>query len=165
MTDLTTHSSIAGSGWERDLWTHLISHVDAERGMLEEYSAIAKQSQSKAFGYLVKLLIEDETRHHRMFMELAKSLKTAAELTGDDPIVPTMDFTQVNRIAVLEATKQLIEKEEQDARELKRLQRELRDVKDTTLWSLLVNMMQRDTQKHIAILRFVSKHARRRSVL
>ena len=55
--------------------------------------------------------------------------------------------------------------EARDARELKRLQRELRDVKDTTLWSLLVDLMQRDTQKHIAILRFVRKHAGRKSVL
>jgi hypothetical protein len=38
-------------------------------------------------------------------------------------------------------------------------------VKDSSLWSLLVELMQRDTQKHIAILRFVTKHARRQSIL
>jgi hypothetical protein len=30
------------------------------------------------------------------------------------------------------------------------------------LWSVLVELMERDTQKHIAILRFVRKHAGRR---
>jgi len=136
-----------------------MSHVEAERGLLDEYSAVAEQSQSKAFSYLVKLLIEDEIRHHRIFTELAESLRTDVETTGKDPIIPDMDFNEVDRAAVLDATKQLMANEEQDARELKRLQRELRDVKDTTLWSLLVDLMQRDTQKHIAILRFVKKHA------
>ncbi len=53
-----------------------------------------------------------------------------------------------------------MENEQKDARELKRLQRELRMVKDTSLWGLLVDLMQRDTRKHIAILRFVRNHAR-----
>ena len=47
-----------------------------------------------------------------------------------------------------------MEGKKQDPRELKKLQKELRDVKDTTLWSLLVDLMQRDTEKHIAILDF-----------
>jgi hypothetical protein len=49
--------------------------------------------------------------------------------------------------------------EERDIAELKRLKRELRDVKDTSLWELLVELMQRDTEKHIAILKFVRKRA------
>jgi rubrerythrin len=165
MTDMTTKPPRGASSWELDLWTHLTSHVEAERGLLEQYSAVAEQSPSKAFSYLVKLLIEDEIRHHRLFTELAASLKTEAELTGEDPIIPYMDFVQADRAAMLDATKQLLANEEQDARELKRLQRELRDLKDTTLWSLLVDLMQRDTQKHVAILRFVRKHARRQSAL
>jgi hypothetical protein len=165
MTDLTEKQPRGASPWELDLWTHLTSHVEAERGLLEAYSAVAEQSASKAFSYLVGILIEDEIRHHRLFIELAKSLKTEAELSGADPIIPNLDFARGDSAAVLDATKQLMASEEQDAQELKRLQSELRDVKDTTLWSLLVDLMQRDTQKHIAILRFVKKHAGRKSVL
>jgi len=165
MTDMTTKPPSGASPWEVDLWTHLTSHVEAERGLLEEYSVVAEQSPSKAFTYLVNLLIEDEIRHHRLFIELAESLTTEAELRQEDPIVPYIDFVTTDRAAVLDATKRLLENEEQDARELKRLQRELRDVKDSSLWSLLVDLMQRDTQKHIAVLRFVKKHARRQSVL
>jgi hypothetical protein len=165
MTDMTTKPLRGVSPWERDLWTHLTSHVETERVLLEEYSAVAERSPSKAFRYLVKLLIEDEIRHHRLFTELAKSLRTEAELRREDPVIPYMDFVHADRAAVLDATKQLITNEQQDARELKRLQHELREVKDTTLWSLLVDLMQRDTQKHIAILRFVRKHSGRKSNL
>ena len=33
-------------------------------------------------------------------------------------------------------------------------------MKDTTLWQLLVKVMELDTEKHAEILRFVRKHAR-----
>lgn len=165
MTETTETPPRGASPWERDLWTHLTTHVEAERGLLEAYSAVAEQSPSKAFSYLVGLLIEDEIRHHRLFNELARSLRTEAELRGEDPVIPYLDFVQVDRATILDATRELLASEAKDAKELKRLQRELREVKDTTLWSLLVELMERDTQKHIAILRFVRKHARRRSTL
>ena len=158
MTEMTDQSSRGPSAWARDLYAHLTSHVQAERGLLEEYSAMAEKTESKAFRYLVNLLIEDEIRHHRIFAELAESLKTEALLTGEEPAVPNLDFGRSDTAAVRAATKTLTESEEQDAKELKRLRRELRDVKDTSLWSLLVDLMQRDTDKHVAVLRFVSKH-------
>ncbi len=158
-----TNSSAAGpSAWARQLHAHLTSHVEIERGMLEEYRSAAEASSSKAFEYLVNLLIEDEMRHHRIFLELADSLETITLRPGADPQVPYLDFNRTNKEAVLDLTETLLEKEQQDALELKRLQRELGDVKDTSIWSLLVDLMQRDTQKHIAILKFVKKHTKRR---
>jgi hypothetical protein len=162
---MTTDPPRGASPWEVDLWTHLTSHVQAERGLLEEYSAVAERSSSKAFSYLVNLLIEDEIRHHQLFTALAASLRLEAEVRSDDPPIPYLDFVQGDRAAVLEATKKLLASEERDALELKRLQRELRDVKNTTLWSVLVDLMYRDTEKHIAILRFVRRHAGRRAAL
>jgi hypothetical protein len=151
---------IGASVWEADLFAHLTGHADAERGLLDEYAAAAKETDSKALAYLVDLLIEDEIRHHRIFEELARSLRTIAELGGGETEVPPLDFHKVNRAAVLGLSRQLLARELVDARELKRLQRELRDVKDTTLWSLLVDVMRRDTEKHIAILEFVETHTR-----
>lgn len=158
MTD-APNELLGASGWEQDLYAHLTEHVQNERGLLEEYVAAADATGSKAFAYLVKLLIEDERRHHVLFEELAASLKTTAELGGQDPVVPWMDFDRVDPANVRGLTDRLVEREQQDLRELKKLQKELRDVKDTTLWSLLVDLMQRDTDKHIAILRFARAHS------
>ncbi len=162
MIDMTNSSAAGPSAWARQLHAHLTSHVEIERGMLEEYRSAAEASSSKAFEYLVNLLIEDEMRHHRIFLELADSLETITLRPGADPQVPYLDFNRTNKEAVLDLTETLLEKEQQDALELKRLQRELGDVKDTSIWSLLVDLMQRDTQKHIAILKFVKKHTKRR---
>jgi rubrerythrin len=92
MTDMTDESSAGPSVWERDLYAHLTKHVETERGLLEGYSAAAGETPSKALRYLVDLLIEDEIRHHRIFMEIADSLKTEASMSAEDPIVPYLDF-------------------------------------------------------------------------
>jgi rubrerythrin len=137
--------------------------VEGERDLLQQYRSAAKTSPSKALRYLVDLLIEDEIRHHRIFTDLAESLKNDALLRAGDPSIPYIDFDQEsNRDAVIDLTDQLLQREQADAQELKRLRRELRDVKDTSLWGLLVDVMERDTQKHIAILKFAKKHAGRR---
>jgi hypothetical protein len=164
MIDMMNSSAAGPSAWARDLYAHLTSHVELERGLLEEYRAAAEASSSKAFAYLVNLLIEDEIRHHRIFSALADSLETMSLRPGSaDPQVPYLDFNRTDNEAVSDLTETLLEKEHQDALELKRLRRELRDVKDTTLWGLLVDLMERDTQKHIAILKFVKKNTKRRS--
>jgi hypothetical protein len=155
---MTDESSAGPSPWERQLYAHLKGHVETERATLERYAEVAERTDSKAFRYLVKLLIDDEIRHHRLFNELADSLENAALMKPEQPTVPYMDLDRADRAVVLETTQELLENEEQDLGELKRLQRELRDVKDTTLWGLLVELMERDTDKHIAILSFVRKH-------
>jgi rubrerythrin len=163
LTEMTDASSAGPSSWERDLYAHLTSHVEGERDLLQQYRSAAKTSPSKALRYLVDLLIEDEIRHHRIFTDLAESLKNDALLRAGDPSIPYIDFDQEsNRDAVIDLTDQLLQREQADAQELKRLRRELRDVKDTSLWGLLVDVMERDTQKHIAILKFAKKHAGRR---
>jgi len=161
VTDMKDKSSAGPSAWTRDLYDHLTSHVEIERGTLEQYRSAAEASTSKAFSYLVNLLIEDEIRHHRNFLELADSLETSTLNPGTDPQVPYLDFNRTNQDVVLDLTEQLLEKEKHDAEELKCLQRNLRDVKDTSLWGVLVELMERDTEKHIAILKFVEKNVKR----
>jgi bacterioferritin (cytochrome b1) len=158
MSDMTDESTAGASVWERELFGHLTHHLEAERDLLEQYSALVETTQSKALRYLVNLLIEDEMRHHRIFAELTKSLAATALLTGDPP-VPYLDFQRADADTVRAVTGDLLEHERHDARECKRLRRELRDLKDTTLWDLLVDLMERDTEKHIAILRFVDDHS------
>jgi len=145
---------VRASAGDRALFEHLTQHLQIESGLLEEYARLAEATESKALAYVVNLLLEDERRHHRLFTELAESLKHEADLVAEEPVVPRMDFHRADRAAVLDVTGRLLAREREDARELKQLRKELRDYEDTTLWSLLVELMQRDTDKHIAMLRF-----------
>jgi hypothetical protein len=151
-------STIGWSVGETELFAHLSGHAAREGAILDEYARAVTATESKALAYLVEILMEDERRHHRWFAELASSLQADASFSGAEPAVPRMDFHRADRIAVRNVTDRLLDHEKADVRELERLQHELRDVSGTTLWGLLVELMQRDTDKHIAVLTFVRKH-------
>ncbi len=156
MTD--TSPPVGASVWEAELYNHLSTHIDNEREMLEEYAGAADATESKAFAYLVHLLLDDERRHHQAYIALASSLKTEAELSGAEPEIPYLDLDRADRVKIREITERLLQCERNDAANLKRLHKDLGDVEDTTLWDLVVNVMRKDTDKHIAILEFVLKH-------
>ena len=60
------------------------------------------------------------------------------------------------RLALREAERAF---EHEDAKSLHRLQKELRPLRNTTLFSLLVELMELDTKKHIVILEFIRRRA------
>jgi hypothetical protein len=150
------------SAWEAAMIELMTTHVAKERGLVESYQRLANETGSKAFRYVVELLVDDEIRHHRHFLSLADAIKADAEMRTGEPAIPDVDFDRVDRAKVLEATEALRDNEREDLKLLRQLTRELRSVEETTLWSLLVDIMERDTEKHIAILDFVrrlAKHA------
>lgn len=144
--------------WVEQLYHHVTQHVQTEQGLLENYISAAHGTESKALNYLVNLIIEDEKRHHRLFSELAASLKHGLDWTIDGPEIPSMDFYKVDSGKMKEVTESLLANEIQDARDLEHLHKMVKTSKDVTLWNLIVDIMQRDTEKHIAILRFVRQH-------
>jgi rubrerythrin len=152
---------IGASVWEEELYEHLLSHGALEGGALEAYQRAADKSESAAFRYLVSLIMEDERRHHKLFADLADALRVDAEVRPTEPKIPRLGRWDDQQGQILELTDRLLDLERGDAKELKRLAHELDDVKDTTLWSLLVELMEADTAKHIRILEFIKKQARR----
>jgi rubrerythrin len=151
---------VGASVWEEELYQHLTTHLGNELDLLTAYKNAAVESKSPAFQYLVGLIIDDEMRHHRLFEELANALRSDVEMRPVQPSVPDMGGFGELPDKVVELTDALLDREERDASDLRRLERELRDVRDTTLWYLLVKVMALDTEKHAEILRFVRKHAR-----
>ncbi|MDA8047811.1 MAG: hypothetical protein M0Z30_21700 [Actinomycetota bacterium] len=151
---------VGASVWEDELFSHIRAHMERERGVLEEYQAAAQEAGSEAFSYLVGILCDDERRHHEFFRTLAETLKADAECSGAAPAIPHMDFGRRDMGRVRRLTEQLRQSERDDAEELKRLHRMLRDVRDTTLWDVIVTLMRNDTEKHIALLDFVLDHTR-----
>ncbi|MCU0260378.1 MAG: hypothetical protein MUE78_05115 [Ilumatobacteraceae bacterium] len=160
MADETSDLPPDASQWERDLYRHLTHHTRNEGKLLAEYVQVAQGTESKALSYLLDLLVQDEHRHHAIFDALAHSMKAQTEL-DPDPEVPLLDFHKVDTTELLAQTRTLLEHEREDQKELKRLHKELHDMEHTSLWGLLVELMQRDTEKHIAMLEFVERHATR----
>ena len=64
-----------------------------------------------------------------------------------------------DRERILASTERLFAFEEQDNRDCRWLAKELKDVRNTTLWELVVRLMQQDNEKHRRILRFIRDRA------
>ena len=154
-------SNIVGaSTWEQQLYDHVAAHVASEVEILESYAELATDDRlSPAFRYLAQLILADERRHHEMFKELAASIEHTSQLDVEGAPLPPVAGLRADRDRVVELTRRLIEMEEHDARELKHLSKELKDVRDTTMWALVVDLMRDDTEKHLKILRFMRDRA------
>jgi rubrerythrin len=147
------------SPWENKLYEYFTSHVKNEIDLLVEYRDAANNSPSPAFRYLSSLILEDEMRHHRVFEELAQTLKNEAEFHPEAPAIPHLDKWGPDPEAVLSLNKRLLENEKADAMELHQLFLLLKGQKFASMWLLLVKIMEMDTQKHIAILEFVKENS------
>lgn len=157
----TTHQLVGASVWEQQLYDHLTGHEDDERELLLEYQRAAADSQSPAFRYLASLIIEDEVRHHRVIAELAQSLQLDAELRPGDPAVPRLGGWGPDPGRIADVADRLVRHEELDLEDLRKLRKDLEPLRETTLWALLVKLMELDTVKHMEILNFVRRHAKK----
>ena len=152
-------SKFAGlSVWEAQLLEHLTEHLATESDLISSYDQLGKEDQSDWVSYLMNLLAEEEARHHRFLNELVNALRAPIERDVGE-MVPTVGNV-ANPSELLEAVERFLKAERKDARDLKHLSRGLRSMRGVSIWPLLIEIMQRDTEKHQAILRFVHKRLR-----
>ena len=141
---------------EADLYRHLVSHVVFESSMADKYEVLA-ESQSKYVSFLAALIAEDERRHHDLYDQWAESLRGMAQLRATGLPLPDPEPEPETLIAAVDA---LLAFERQDAVELKQLSKQIKDMRDTTLWGRVIELMRADTAKHIKILGFIRDHAK-----
>lgn len=173
--DTATHRGDAGegpSGFERALeglratdasttiqtLVELLARHGAEEGrILAEYERASASITDPAARYLIDLIMDDERRHHRLLIELATAMAWGT-VNSSASAVPPLNWRVDNELA--KATRTLRMYEEEDRRELEALKKRLRPFEDTTVWSLIAQMMILDTEKHATILKFLEHHAR-----
>lgn len=135
----------------------LARHGSEEGKLLAVYEELAKSTSNKAVQYLINLILDDERRHHRLLADVANAMAWES-LNGDVSATPPLT-PQADR-ALLEHTRKLRRAERDDHKQLRELRKRLRPFADTTMWALIVDMMVLDTEKHMAILRFIEQRAR-----
>ncbi len=132
----------------------LQNHGAREGAALEAYKRVLEESSASAgVRYLVRLILEDEQRHHQVFAEMANALQSFVEEVSVEPSVPAL--TPRRDPALLDQTRRLLALEKEDAKELGQLRKSLRGAPKSMLHPLLVDLMRHDTAKHIAILEHI----------
>jgi rubrerythrin len=159
---MPAQSIVGASVWEQEIYEHVVRHVESEREVLQAYERLADETDSPAFAYLARLILDDERRHHQMLYDLAETIRTTASLSGEPTPIPDLGVFKADRERILEETERFLAVEETDNRELDRLAKDLKDTRNTTLWQLIVRVIQDDNDKHRRVLTFVRDRARER---
>jgi rubrerythrin len=136
----------------------LRTHAECEAAVLESYRRLVDESPDEGVRYLGRLIIEDEERHHNVIAEMCNRIDSwIIRGISIEPSTPALS-PRVDRV-LLQETRRLIALERRDARELRRLKKELRNTPPTSLLPLLVKLMLHDTATHIEILQFIHAYA------
>lgn len=147
--DLTT--------WAEQLIRTLHGHMDSEREALSDYGQIAQQATDEHVRFLVKMILDDEVRHHGVFAEMINSLRVEMGQADGGALPP---FRRTNdREALLAKTDELLALEREDVNELRALRKEISKVADTRWWSVIIDTMEMDNLKHIRLLEFIRDSA------
>jgi hypothetical protein len=158
MTSPTPASRAPDRDVEHELISLLGTHGEREEAALAAYQRLADESSDEGLKYLIRLILEDEQRHHRIIAEMLNQLQSFVWETDVGDSVP--GAVSGSDVGLLDETKRLLALERQDEKELRRLRKALRQEPSSSLLPLLASLMLHDTAKHIDILGFIRKAAR-----
>jgi rubrerythrin len=130
-------------------------HATAEQDALDQYEYLGTASADPVIALIMRLILEDEERHHGLLKRMEASLRDALDWTYSANALPSSATPQRPVAKELEqAARALIEEEHTGARYLRSLARDEKGI-DGGLHSLLLDMMAMDSEKHARLLQFV----------
>ena len=125
--------------------SHEITEIDAVRF----YRDLARETSDPVVGSLLRMLVDDEEHHHRVLRAISMNLRAA--LSGDrDARMPPRDVPAT----AIDPLRKFARQERDGAAALRTLAGEAPDLFGG-LFSLLLNLIALDGEKHQLILQFV----------
>src|SRR6516164_1333320 len=133
-------------------------HAQAESDALEQYEYLGKASGDPVIALVMRLILEDEERHHGLLKRIEASLRDALNWTHSPNALPNdvPDQPSVSPSELAQMTRELINEEHTGARYIRDLAHQERGI-DAGLHSLLLEMMAMDSEKHARMLQFVQE--------
>ena len=139
------------------------SHAAAETDTLVEYRRLAESSADPMVALLMQLVLEDEERHHGLLARMSTRLRDALNWTHSANALPTGTApgakdraAAVAHKATLAAVRGSALHEREGARQLREIAKQQQDLYGG-LFSLLLQIMAMDSEKHETILRFIDQ--------
>ena len=138
-------------------------HASAEQDALAEYEFVAEASADPVVVLVMRLILEDEERHHGLLRRIEVTLRDALNWTHSPTALPEVSVPQQPLARDLVAiTRNLIDEERNGARMMRDLARREKGI-DAGLDSLLLEMMAMDSEKHARLLQFVQQRLEQRA--
>ena len=138
------------------------THAAAEADALAQYEYLAEASGDPVVALVMRLILDDEVRHHGLLHRMATTLRDALEWTSSPAALPKGAPAGRLPITFVKLAGSLIEEERTGARALRRLAEQEQDI-NGGLDSLLLEMMAMDSDKHARLLQFVERRLEHRT--
>jgi hypothetical protein len=133
-----------------------------EEDALAEYDRLAEASADPVIALTMRLILEDEDRHHTLLKRIAATPRDALNWSHTPAALPHADEVGLPDKNLVSLARALIDEERTGAAALRRLEEREEGV-DGGLDSLLLEMMAMDSDKHAHLLRFVQRRLESRA--
>jgi len=138
-------------------------HASLESEALGQYEHMAEASGDPVIALVMRLILEDEERHHGLLKRISSTLRDALNWTYSSNALPRATAGDVATDEDLPAlARALIDEEKTGAHALRRLAQREKGL-GGGLDSLLLEMMAMDSEKHARLLTFVQRRLEARA--
>lgn len=138
------------------------AHVAAEANALGQYEYLAGASGDPVIALVMRLVLDDEIRHHELLQRISTTLRDAVEWTSSPGALPKDTIGEPLPGTYATIARSLIDEERTGAQVLRRLA-EQEEYINGGLDSLLLEMMAMDSDKHARLLQFVLRRLEARA--
>jgi rubrerythrin len=139
----------------------LEAYVSAEAHDLADYKDLARRTQEPSVKLLLDLIIEDEHRHQALLDSMVSHLEGDTHVDSSEPELTVEAPVPLSDVELAATLRTLIRDEHEGARHLRHVGRQEAPVHDG-LYTLLLETIARDSDKHATILRFLLTRLERR---
>jgi rubrerythrin len=160
--DITFDRDPSGETFNR-LLDAVERHAALEADALEQYEHLAQASGDPVIALVMRLILEDEQRHHRLLHRIASKLRDALNWTHSPDALPQpTGAAQASPEDLSTLAHALIDEEKTGAQTLRRLAAREKGL-GSGLDGLLLEMMAMDSEKHAHLLQFVQRRLNTRA--
>jgi rubrerythrin len=139
----------------------LEAHASAEAHDLADCQDLAQRSDDPYVKLLFGLIIGDEQRHQTLLESMVRQLQNGSEAASMPTAESPGDLAPLPGVQLAAALRDLIRNQHEGARHLRHIGRQEAAAYDG-LYSMLLEAIARDSEKHAAILRFLLARLERR---
>jgi hypothetical protein len=133
------------------------NHAADEEESLASYRQIASSTTDPVVAFLMNMVLEDENRHHTLLERMAATLRDGLAWRRSPDDLPSSILVEGRGAAeTIAAVKEFAKEERQGVKHLRALAREHRRMHGG-LFTLLLETMALDSEKHELILHFIQE--------
>jgi rubrerythrin len=132
------------------------AHESQEREFLNEYRKIIEETKNPFIKFLLRLIVSDEEKHQAIVQAMVATLKGDLTWTKPEEAIRGLNDVGKGNDRLTKLTEGFVRLEREGIKEYKKMVKNSKGYYHG-LFSLLLDSMIRDSEKHIAILEFLRR--------